>query len=298
MTGRRLAFTLVELLVVLAIVGVLVALTLAAVQYARAAATRIDCLNRVKQIALAAHGYHDANKHLPPGRVPAPAPPPTMAAAAWSLHLAPHLEQPGLWADAVAAYRVTGDVRQNPPHTGMAAAPRVFACPADARAAGPQKALRNDVTAGLTSYLGVSGTATAARDGVLFNGSAVRLGDIADGASHTLLVGERPPDAGFDLGWWYAGYGIDGSGRFDLVMGVAEPDPSPLTQPACGAPRMAFGPAAGTGDRCAAFHFWSPHAGGAHFACADGSARFVPYSAAPVMPALATRAGGEAVTPP
>ena len=46
------------------------------------------------------------------------------------------------------------------------------------------------------------------------------------------------------------------------------------------------------------FHFWSPHSGGANFALADGSVRFLAYSADPVLPALATRAGGESVAIP
>jgi len=46
------------------------------------------------------------------------------------------------------------------------------------------------------------------------------------------------------------------------------------------------------------FHFWSPHPGGAHFAFADGSVRFLAYSAEPVMAALATRARGETVEVP
>lgn len=46
------------------------------------------------------------------------------------------------------------------------------------------------------------------------------------------------------------------------------------------------------------FHFWSLHSGGANFAFADGSVRFLRYSAEPIMPALATRAGGEAVSLP
>jgi prepilin-type processing-associated H-X9-DG protein len=49
-------------------------------------------------------------------------------------------------------------------------------------------------------------------------------------------------------------------------------------------------------DDCAVFHFWSPHPGGAHFIFADGSVHFLTYPAAPIMPALATRAGGELVT--
>ena len=46
------------------------------------------------------------------------------------------------------------------------------------------------------------------------------------------------------------------------------------------------------------FYFWSPHSGGAHFLFADGSVRFFNYSAAPLLPALASRAGGEVVSGP
>ena len=51
-------------------------------------------------------------------------------------------------------------------------------------------------------------------------------------------------------------------------------------------------------NQCDMFHFWSPHPGGAHFAFADGSVRFLAYSAEPIMAALATRAGGESVNLP
>ncbi len=65
--GRRpRGFTLIELLVVIAIIAVLIALLLPAVQAAREAARRSQCRNNLKQIALAAHNYHDVSNTFPP----------------------------------------------------------------------------------------------------------------------------------------------------------------------------------------------------------------------------------------
>ena len=50
--------------------------------------------------------------------------------------------------------------------------------------------------------------------------------------------------------------------------------------------------------QCDTLHFWSHHPGGAHFLFCDGSVRFLTYAADALLPALATRSGGEVVTMP
>ena len=66
---KRNAFTLVELLVVMAIVGILVAMILPAVQSARAVARTTQCANRFRQVGLALHNYHAVVRVLPPGYI-------------------------------------------------------------------------------------------------------------------------------------------------------------------------------------------------------------------------------------
>ena len=90
--SRSGGFTLVELLVVIAIIGVLVALLLPAVQAAREAARRAQCVNNLKQIGLALHGYHDAHKKLPRATVYG-SPTGEIAAYPWTQLIYPYMEQ-------------------------------------------------------------------------------------------------------------------------------------------------------------------------------------------------------------
>jgi prepilin-type N-terminal cleavage/methylation domain-containing protein/prepilin-type processing-associated H-X9-DG protein len=292
---RRAAFTLVELLVVLAIVGVLVALVVPAVQKARAAADRVKCQNNLRQIVLAAQQYHDAFGSLPPGMRyrDGDDPYPLMS---WLTELLPFLEQPALWNLTQQAYRQASSPLDNPPHVGLATVLSVFVCPADARAFHVHLAPRDGVEVALTSYLGVEGRDLFTPDGVLFRDSRVRMADVTDGTSQTLLAGERPASADFQFGWWYAGAGQQLTGSGDMVLGVQEHNVLAYVEAPCPPGPYFFSPGA-TSNQCDLFHFWSLHTGGAHFVFVDGSVHFLGYDAAVVLPALASRAGGEAAPP-
>src|SRR6187431_1964574 len=86
MAEKRRGFTLIELLVVIAIIAVLIGLLLPAVQAAREAARRAQCVNNLKQIGLAMHNYHDQQGTLPPGTK-------GCCYGTWLSFILPHIEQ-------------------------------------------------------------------------------------------------------------------------------------------------------------------------------------------------------------
>lgn len=289
---NRSGFSLLELLVVLAILSLLLGLILAAVQNVRAAAARADCLNRMKQVGLALQQFHGSHNRLPPGlsirsekgRYPY---------LGWTARILSYLEHQPIFAEAEFAFASDPDplvFYGHAPHARLLATPIPnFACPSDPRVPGPGQV--GIVTVAHTSYLGVEGTNQFLHDGLLFLDSNIRFADVHDGLSQTLCVGERPPSADLRMGWWYRGWGQNKNGSAEMILGVREINE---TRTECEIQGHRFSP--GRIDRhCDFFHFWSLHSGGANFAFADGSVRFLKYSAEAILPALGTRAGRETI---
>lgn len=284
----RSGFSLVELLVVFAILTIVAGLLFAAVQRIRLAALRVACSHQIRQVALALHQYHEVQLKLPPGTtdlIPTSENPERnrYPALHWPARVLPYLEQETLWRqiDHAFATDVHEAINTNPACLVRLA---ILNCPVDSVRVSSHKP--DWPIAGSNSYLGVAGTQLAAENGVLFLNSQIRWVDVTDGLSNTLMLGERPPNLTVTLGRYYGGTGHWYFG--DAILGVRET----LSDVYClGDPPFANTP---LGTKCSDYHFWSLHSGGTHFALADGSVRFVSFSTSEkVLKSLATRAGGE-----
>lgn len=180
------AFTIIELLVVLAIVSVLAALLLPAVQSARAAARRLQCGNHLKQLGLALHGYHEVYQTLPMQGTFAVGS--TFSGHSVHARLLPFLELDSLYRQI--DFR-NGFVAQ--PEICRARIP-VYRCPSD-----PNERTRFD--GGIEFYptnygfcigtwLGIDQLTGEAGDGAFGVNQARRWADITDGLSCTLAAAE------------------------------------------------------------------------------------------------------------
>jgi prepilin-type processing-associated H-X9-DG protein/prepilin-type N-terminal cleavage/methylation domain-containing protein len=326
---NRAAFTVIELLVVIAVIGVLMGLLLSAVQKVRESANRAKCQNNLRQIGLAMHDYHAQRESFPPGVADPNQMPPDGYYPYWSwmATLLPYVEQENLWKQA-DDWAHGGSFSQGywwpwgvsiltPPTPANPALKQIIAlynCPSDPRQlkteyVPSQPGLPASITVAFTGYAGVSGIRgdygappDQQWNGILYVNSRVRIADVTDGASNTLLVGERPPSADLILGWWFAGEGYDiptvppylGSGTGDVVLGAREYGYAAYV--GCPASKVGF-QAGRLDDPCDQVHFWSKHPGGGNFLFADGAVKFLAYSIDPLLPALTTRAGSEGIEP-
>lgn len=190
---RRIAFTLVELLVVMAIIGVLIGLLLPAVQAAREAARRAECKNNLHQLGLGIHNFESARKVLPPSAEVDLTVTTTGNNGSWGVHgrILPYLEQEAL-ADLVDL-EVGWDLQMSIHGARIGS----FACPAD-----PSRHIPRDTGAGKptlfpTTYGFNFGTwfvfnpaNQTSGNGAFFPNSRLTLAAFLDGTSNTLLAAE------------------------------------------------------------------------------------------------------------
>jgi prepilin-type N-terminal cleavage/methylation domain-containing protein len=193
-------FTLIELLVVISIIGVLVALLLPAVQAAREAARRAQCVNNLKQVGLALHNYEGTCQVLPSGYVSAfdSAGTDLGPGWGWATMVLPRMEQSSLFASVNFSVGVESPANLTSRLTIVSG----FLCPSD-RVEPSWPAVSRDPATGVvfqvicqvapSNYVGMSGYSEPGPDGegVFFRNSSIAFRDITDGLSQTITVGER-----------------------------------------------------------------------------------------------------------
>ena len=296
MSSLRHGFTLVELLVVIGLIGVLVGLILPAVQQARESAARTSCLNNLRQVGLALHSFHDSHGQLPPAvtnRVRGKKAP--TASLSWMVWILPEVGIDPLYRISVEACVLDSNPLQNPPHTGFATVIKTYVCPSDSRLLSPLTDHTGTYGA-FTSYIGISGTlpagASRGRAGVLGFSPGIRLSDVTDGLSQTLMAGERTPPDNLQAGWWYPVYHdyVDAHRGPNTAFVLGEK--TAFRDDHCVVKNGTFGPGR-LSNPCDRFHLWSLHPGGANFLFADATAKYLPYSAEPALMSLGSRNGGE-----
>lgn len=283
--------TIVEVLTVIAIIGMLVSLLLPALQAARETARRLQCTNNLRQMGTAMHLYHDSSGTFPPGISSA-------NRMFWSGFLLPYVEQQAL--SEMLDVRLPWDVA---PNAGVCATYlSIYRCPT---ATAPRQMTAQGIdNRSPSDYLGcVSGTATresgppplagdADSDGLLFIDSQVRMADIVDGLSNTVALGESV--------FIYESLGIDHTGSPQFLdrwtIGTFEGLGNEVSE-GMGSTGVAI-----NSHRLDVFvdeqelSFGSQHQDGAHIGFADAAVRFIMQSIdRELFSALGTRNGAEAV---
>ncbi|NLF71859.1 MAG: DUF1559 domain-containing protein [Candidatus Anammoximicrobium sp.] len=304
----RNGFTLVELLVVIAIIGILVSLLLPAIQAAREAARRTECSNNLKQIGIALHNYHDTVHAFPMANVVRSVTSATPYGDGWTWHarLLPYMEQGGLY-DQIKHVMGTDSGTYTSTEQSLAGRDtvlKVFQCPTHPR--GPINTGVGKYGYQISTYNGVCGTTTFNDDqldqgtdvgykgnGMFYMNSDVRIEDVTDGTSNTLMVAEVQDDfedgtklPGSDRKYCFA-KDSDNNPPTDIteyLVGMESNDPiNAKTKDASGYTN--------NGEYAGSFH-----PGGAQFLLVDGSVRFIQESILmTTYQALATRRGEETV---
>ena len=297
MVRRHRGFTLIELLVVIAIIAILIALLVPAVQKVRNAAARTQCLNNLKQIATAMHGYHDAFKKLPNGVRTKQA-----VTGTWVIAILPYIEQQPLFDAYLPATAYS-----SAPNTTNVTTKRLAAltCPADTPST-PFGGITNHnyaVNWGNTAMNYVTPGVDEQGQfqtygGVTFGGAPFTqnqgfgLTDITDGTSNTLMVGEVIQGQRSDLRgftWWghaapFVTFIGPNSTSPDIIYTSGYCDTNPPNPPCI----------AMAADRAVLMGARSRHEGGVQVAFCDGTARFVNNSILlTTWRALSTSTGNE-----
>jgi prepilin-type N-terminal cleavage/methylation domain-containing protein len=281
---RRHGFTLLELLVVLALIGLLVGLLLPAVQKVREAAQRVSCFNNARQFTQATWNFHDTNERLPPGIG-------FVGSGAWGTwwyHLLPFVEQQNLYDKSRAGGQYS--VANN----GVASRSfKLLFCPSDpsVTSAGTV-ADETGFPWGATSYCSNVWLACQldADGNIISSSNACRLpADVPDGLSNTILYGEHYAfctNANSPVGgssWSY--YRLDDQAP-PLWAALQVTDAQSMFQ-------VRPNPHRGN---CDPNNASTPHPGGMTVSLCDGSTRTISGSVSPVVWwYLNTPAGGEVI---
>jgi prepilin-type N-terminal cleavage/methylation domain-containing protein/prepilin-type processing-associated H-X9-DG protein len=313
MVRKHRAFTLIELLVVIAIIAILIGLLLPAVQKVREAAARSQCSNNLKQLALAAHNYHDANGNLPPGR--------DANSISCLAYLLPYIEQDNVYR--LVNFTASWNDPSNSAALGTSV--KTFLCPSDPTNLVPAGWAGNNYRSNQGSGLLHGQPSTNPSDpnygmpapnGPFVPTLTVKLTDITDGTSHTAAFSEHmkgdfnngvsTPNDTFQPGTYP-------NTPDESVTMCRALDPNNLGlqgRSDVGAPWLqgyhsttAYFHVAPPGDRSCMYPPGriattanSGHPNGVNVSMSDGSVRYVPYSVPlPTWRAMGSRNGGEVV---